>query len=107
MTPNRGASASPTSAIRRASAHPLAEPKDRAQRALRRQQHAPRWRQGTIVYSNGQQSGQASYDATGGSGNMNKFIKGDTKITELVNLLFPGGAKASPSKQSRRLCEGY
>jgi hypothetical protein len=47
------------------------------------------------VYSNGQQSGQATYDATGGSGNMNKFIKGDTKITELVNQLFPGGARSA------------
>ena len=31
---------------------------------------------------------------------MNKFIKGETKITELVNQLFPGGAKAAPVKAS-------
>lgn len=44
------------------------------------------------VFSNGRQSGQAVYDARSGGANMNKFIRGDAKITELVNLLFPGGA---------------
>jgi hypothetical protein len=44
------------------------------------------------VYSQGQQSGQATYDALHGGANMGKFIKGETKITELVNQLFPGGA---------------
>jgi hypothetical protein len=42
------------------------------------------------VFSNGQQSGQAVYDAMRGGANMNKFIKGDAKITELVDQLFPG-----------------
>jgi hypothetical protein len=51
------------------------------------------------VYNNGQQAGQATYDSTRGGANMNKFIKGDAKITELVNQLFPGGAKAvTPAK---------
>lgn len=48
------------------------------------------------VYSNGQQSGQAVYDAMGGGANMNKFIKGEAKITELVNQLFPDRANATP-----------
>lgn len=56
------------------------------------------------VFNNGRQSGQATYDATQGAGNMNKFIKGETKITELVNQLFPGGAKVDsavgPKKSS-------
>ena len=47
------------------------------------------------VFSNGQQSGQVTYDALGGGANMSKFVKGETKITELVNQLFPGGAKAA------------
>jgi hypothetical protein len=45
------------------------------------------------VYSNGQQAGQATYDALAGGANMGKFIKGETKIEELVNQLFPGSAK--------------
>lgn len=47
------------------------------------------------VYSNGQQSGQAVYDAMSGGANLNKFIKGEAKITELVNQLFPGRANAT------------
>ena len=46
------------------------------------------------VYTSGQQSGQAVYDALSGGANMNKFIKGEAKITELVNQLFPGRARA-------------
>ena len=45
------------------------------------------------VFSNGQQSGQAVYDALRGGANMNKFIKGEAKIAELVNQLFPGRAR--------------
>jgi hypothetical protein len=41
------------------------------------------------VFKNGQQSGHAIYDSTGGSLTTAKFIKGDEKITELVNKLFP------------------
>jgi hypothetical protein len=44
------------------------------------------------VFNNGQQSGQAVYDALSGGANMNKFIRGDAKITELVDQLFPGRA---------------
>jgi len=47
------------------------------------------------VFSNGQQSGQATYDSRSGGANMNKFIKGESKITELVNELFPGKAVIS------------
>jgi hypothetical protein len=44
------------------------------------------------VYNNGKPVGKATYDATRGGGNMNKFIDADKKISELVNQLFPGGA---------------
>jgi hypothetical protein len=44
------------------------------------------------VYKDGQSSGQAVYDSRSGGANMGKFIKGETKIEELVNQLFPGGA---------------
>lgn len=44
-----------------------------------------------IVYNNAKPAGKASYDARRGSGNMNKFIDADKKISELVNQLFPGG----------------
>lgn len=47
------------------------------------------------VYSNGVQSGQATYDALQGGFNMSKFIKGESKVVELVNQLFPGNAKRS------------
>ena len=46
------------------------------------------------VYNNGQQSGRAMYDASRGGANLGKFIRGQTKITELVNELFPGTAKS-------------
>jgi hypothetical protein len=42
------------------------------------------------VFHKGEQTGQAVYDALGGSANMGKFIKGEEKIAELVNQLFPG-----------------
>ena len=41
------------------------------------------------VYRNGNQVGQAVYDAMSGGANMSKFIKGDAKISELVDHLFP------------------
>jgi hypothetical protein len=44
------------------------------------------------VYNNGQLAGSATYDSTRGGANMNKFIKGEVKITELVNQLFPRNA---------------
>jgi hypothetical protein len=44
------------------------------------------------VYKSGMPSGEAKYDALGGGANMGKFIDADTKIVELVNQLFPGGA---------------
>lgn len=39
------------------------------------------------VFHNGNLDGKAIYDSTGGSGNMNKFIRADEKIKELVNEL--------------------
>lgn len=41
------------------------------------------------VYSAGKQSGEATYNAMSGGANMNKFIKADAKIAELVDQLFP------------------
>lgn len=41
------------------------------------------------VFKSGAQTGQALYDSLGGSFNMNKFVKGEVKIEELVNSLFP------------------
>lgn len=42
------------------------------------------------VYKNGTLTGSALYDSTKGGGNMNKFIKGDEKIKELVSQLYAG-----------------
>ena len=39
------------------------------------------------VFHNGSLDGKAVYDSTGGSGNMNKFIKAEEKIKELVDEL--------------------
>ncbi|MDB5900305.1 MAG: hypothetical protein JWP22_4080 [Ramlibacter sp.] len=44
------------------------------------------------VFNNGQQSGAAVYDAMSGGANMKKFIRGEEKIAELVQELFPGRA---------------
>jgi hypothetical protein len=41
------------------------------------------------VYKAGTQSGEAIYNAMSGGGNMNKFIRADAKIAELVDQLFP------------------
>ena len=46
------------------------------------------------VFNDGRQVGQALYDAMSGGANMGKFIKGETKIAELVEQLFPGRASA-------------
>ena len=45
------------------------------------------------VFSDGKQVGDAKYDSMGGGANMNKFIDADRKIQELVDQLFPGGAR--------------
>ena len=45
------------------------------------------------VFNNGQEAGHAVYDAMRGGANMNKFVKGETKIAELVEQLFPGRAR--------------
>ena len=47
------------------------------------------------VYREGQQVGQATYDSLKGGANMGKFIKGEEKIRELVNQLFPERAPTS------------
>lgn len=46
------------------------------------------------VFKGGQPAGQAVYDSRQGGANMAKFIKGEEKIAELVNQLFPGRAPA-------------
>jgi hypothetical protein len=42
-----------------------------------------------VVYRESRPVGKAVYDATLGGGRMDKFIKADEKIRELVNELFP------------------
>lgn len=44
------------------------------------------------VFHQGRQVGSAVYDSRSGSGNMNKFIKADAKLKELVRALFPSSA---------------
>ncbi len=39
------------------------------------------------IYKNGKLDGEAVYDATNGVGNMEKFIKGEDKVRELVDKL--------------------
>lgn len=51
------------------------------------------------VYNNGQLTGQATYDSTKGGANMGKFIKGETKIAELVDQLFPGSPQVVSPKE--------
>lgn len=46
-----------------------------------------------IVYKEGEEVGRATYDARQGGANMGKFVKGEEKITELVNALYPGPAR--------------
>ena len=43
-----------------------------------------------IVFRDGNEIGKATYDALMGGGRMDKFIKADEKVRELVNQLFPG-----------------
>jgi hypothetical protein len=45
------------------------------------------------VFRGGLEEGKAVYDSRSGGANLNKFVKGEEKITELVNALFPGSAK--------------
>ena len=42
------------------------------------------------VYRDGKPVGKATYDSLMGGGRLDKFIKADEKIRELVNQLFPG-----------------
>src|SRR6267378_3722234 len=42
------------------------------------------------VFRGGTEIGKATYDALMGGGRMDKFIKADEKVRELVNQLFPG-----------------
>ena len=42
------------------------------------------------VYRDGNEIGKAVYDSLLGGGRLDKFIKADDKVRELVNQLFPG-----------------
>ncbi|MBS0545697.1 MAG: hypothetical protein JSR40_18400 [Proteobacteria bacterium] len=44
------------------------------------------------VFNDGKPAGEAIYDAKGGGASFGKFIDAETKITELVDQLFPGEA---------------
>jgi hypothetical protein len=41
------------------------------------------------VYCDGNEIGKAVYDAVMGGGRLDKFIKADEKVRELVDQLFP------------------
>lgn len=41
------------------------------------------------VYSGGKEAGKAVYDSLQGGFNLNKFVRGEEKIKELVDQLFP------------------
>ncbi|MFN9745173.1 MAG: Sbal_3080 family lipoprotein [Betaproteobacteria bacterium] len=41
------------------------------------------------IYADGKEAGRAYYDSLSGGANMNKFIKTEAKLTELVDQLFP------------------
>ena len=51
------------------------------------------------VYRDGQAVGKALYDATSGSGRMDKFIDAEPKIRELVNELFPSNFPDVPGSR--------
>lgn len=40
-------------------------------------------------WADGKQAGRAVYDSLSGGANMNKFIRTEPKLTELVDQLFP------------------
>lgn len=44
------------------------------------------------VFENGRRVGRATYDASNGSGRLDKFIDAESKINELTDQLFPVGA---------------
>ena len=41
------------------------------------------------IWADGREAGRAVYDSLSGGGNMNKFIRTEPKLTELVDQLFP------------------
>ncbi len=41
------------------------------------------------VYADGKEAGRAVYDSLSGGANMNKFVRTEPKLTELVDQLFP------------------
>jgi len=52
------------------------------------------------VFKNGQKAGDAVYSSLSGGANMGKFIQAESKINELVDLLFPGGAPQQPEQKT-------
>lgn len=50
-----------------------------------------------VVYKDGKPDGRATYDSMHGGANLKKFIRGEEKIEELVNKLFPQGPGGSRS----------
>ena len=41
------------------------------------------------IYANGKEAGRAVYDSLSGGANMNKFVRTEPKLTELIDQLFP------------------
>lgn len=47
------------------------------------------------VYEDGKRVGHVVYDSLQGSANLGKFVHGESKIVELVNLLYPEAAQTA------------
>lgn len=41
------------------------------------------------IYADGKEAGRAVYDSLSGGANMNKFVRTESKLTELIDQLFP------------------
>jgi hypothetical protein len=41
------------------------------------------------IYADGKEAGRAVYDSLSGGANMNKFVRTEAKLTELIDQLFP------------------
>jgi hypothetical protein len=55
------------------------------------------------IWVDGREAGRAVYDSLSGGANMNKFIRTEPKLTELVDLLFPklkAYLRAHPSQRA-------
>ncbi len=54
------------------------------------------------VFKDGQKAGDAVYSSLSGGANMGKFIKAESKINELVDLLFPGNYSGPVGSENQK-----